>query len=188
MDQIAGVDEAGRGPLAGPVLAAAVILCPVDRIAGLADSKQLTAKQREHLFTQIIERCVAYGIGRAEVEEIDLYNIHYASLLAMQRAISALSVQPDKVWVDGCFTPNIPLPVQAIPYGDQLIPAISAASILAKVTRDREMVAYDKIYPGYGFAQHKGYATAFHCAVLQELGVSPIHRRNFVGSRKKTKK
>lgn len=177
--QIAGVDEAGRGPLAGPVIAAAVILPARHRIQGLADSKQLTAKQREHLFELIINKCLAYGVGRGEVEEIDRINIHHATLLAMQRAVQALPVQPDLIWVDGLFCPTVMMPAQAIVHGDETVPVISAASIIAKVSRDREMLRYDQQYPGYGFAQHKGYSTQQHCDALKKLGATPIHRRSF---------
>lgn len=177
--QVAGVDEAGRGPLAGPVIAAAVILPVGHGIAGLADSKQLTAKQRDRLYDQIVDCCVAYGVGRGEVAEIDQYNIHRATLLAMQRAVAALSVQPHEVCVDGRHCPAVPMPASAIIRGDQTVPIISAASIIAKVTRDREMEQYDHQYPGYGFAQHKGYGTAQHCTALKKLGATPLHRRSF---------
>jgi ribonuclease HII len=177
--KIAGVDEAGRAPLAGPVIAAAVILPDRPRIRGLADSKQLTEKQREELFDKILSRCITYGVGRGEVEEIDTLNIHHANLLAMKRAVEALSVTPDVVWIDGIHCPKLIMPARAIVHGDQLVHFISAASIIAKVTRDREMVANDEKYPGYGFAQHKGYGTPRHFAALKELGPSPIHRRSF---------
>lgn len=176
---IAGIDEAGRGPLAGPVVAAAVILPPRHRIRGLADSKQLTAKQRDLLFDKITAKCIAYGVGKANVDEIERLNIHYATLLAMQRAVEALNIQPDMVWVDGLFCPTVIMPAQAIVHGDETIPVISAASIIAKVSRDREMIQYDPIYPGYGFAQHKGYATEQHQKALKKLGPCPIHRRTF---------
>lgn len=176
---LAGVDEAGRGPLAGPVIAAAVILPPKHRIRGLADSKQLTAKQRDHLYEHIINKCVAYGVGRGEVAEIDQHNIHQATLLAMRRAVQALPIQPDEVWVDGLHCPLITMSVRAIVHGDETVPVISAASIIAKVTRDREMQHYEEQYPGYGFGQHKGYSTKQHCAALKKLGVTPIHRRSF---------
>jgi ribonuclease HII len=176
---IAGVDEAGRGPLAGPVIAAAVILDPKKPIQGLADSKLLTAKRREELSSLIMENALAWGIGRASHEEIDEINILQASLLAMKRAIESLKLEPDEVLCDGTFCPKVNYPVRAIIRGDQLIPAISAASILAKVTRDKEMIALDGDYPGYGFAQHKGYATELHLNCLRELGPSIIHRRSF---------
>ncbi len=176
---IAGVDEAGRGPLAGPVIAAAVILNTETLIPGLTDSKQLSEQKREKLFSEICEKAVAFALGRAEVEEIDRVNILQASLLAMKRAVAALSVFPDKVLVDGNCCPDIPYPVEAIIQGDRLIAAISAASILAKVTRDREMKQLDKLYPEYGFAQHKGYPTEAHRAILIKIGPSQIHRSSF---------
>jgi ribonuclease HII len=176
---IAGVDEAGRGPLAGPVIAAAVILPARHRIKGLADSKQLTPQQRDSLFEQIINKCIAYGVGCGEVAEIDQINIHHATLLAMRRAVEALAVSPDAVWVDGLHAPVVTMAVRAIPHGDETVPVISAASIIAKVTRDRIMQDYETIYPGYGFAQHKGYGTPQHFRALQELGATPIHRRSF---------
>ncbi len=176
---IAGVDEAGRGPLAGPVIAAAVILPRKHRIRGLADSKQLTAQRRDELFIHITRKCIAYGVGRGEVHEIDRLNIHHATLLAMQRAVEALSTPPDEIWVDGLFCPKVSMPARAIVHGDETVAIISAASIIAKVSRDREMISYDQAYPGYGFGQHKGYATAQHCAALKKLGATPIHRNSF---------
>ncbi len=176
---IAGVDEAGRGPLAGPVIAAAVILPARHRIKGLADSKQLTPQQRDCLFDQIIKKCIAYGVGSGEVAEIDQINIHHATLLAMRRAVEALAVTPDAIWVDGLHAPAVTMAVKVIPHGDETVPVISAASIIAKVTRDRIMQDYETIYPGYGFARHKGYSTPQHFLALQELGASPIHRRHF---------
>lgn len=177
---LAGVDEVGRGPLAGPVIAAAVILDDTQpAIIGLADSKTLTAKRRELLAEQIRERALAYALGRAEVAEIDQLNILQASLLAMQRAVAQLTIAPDRVVVDGNHCPRLACPVEAIIRGDQLIPAISAASILAKVARDAEMCDWDKVYPGYGLATHKGYPTKAHKAALQRLGVTPLHRRSF---------
>lgn len=174
---MAGVDEVGRGPLAGAVVTAAVILNkPID---GLADSKKLSAKRRKDLSIQIKEQAYAYAYGRAEVEEIDALNIHHATLLAMSRAIESLPIQPHTVMVDGIHIPNISMPCQAIVQGDSLIPAISAASILAKVLRDEEMEAFDKIYPGYGFAGHKGYPTVAHREALIRLGPCPIHRRSY---------
>lgn len=175
----AGVDEVGRGPLAGPVLAAAVILDPSQPIVGLADSKLLTAKRREILAFEIQTRCIAWAIGRAEVAEIDTLNIFHASLLAMQRAVMALSIYPEHVLVDGKFCPQLNCAATAIIKGDQTVPAISAASIIAKVIRDQEMVEYGNIYPEYGFAQHKGYGTKQHLCALNEFGVTPIHRRSF---------
>jgi ribonuclease HII len=176
---IAGVDEAGRGPLAGPVVAAAVILPISHGINGLRDSKQLSAKKRESLFIEICEKAIAFGIGRAEAAEIDAINILKASLLAMKRAVEALSITPTKVLVDGNRSPDLNYPVEAIVGGDRKIEAISAASILAKVTRDAEMIALDETYPGYGFLQHKGYPTKAHYAALKILGPCNIHRLSF---------
>lgn len=174
---IAGVDEVGRGPLAGAVVAAAVILeHPID---GVTDSKKLTAIKREKLALLIQQQAICFAYGRAEVEEIDAINIHQATLLAMKRAVEGLSHVPDKILVDGIFVPAVSMPAQAIIQGDLLIHQIAAASILAKVVRDAEMVALDKIYPGYGFADHKGYATPFHRRALQELGACAIHRRSY---------
>ena len=174
----AGVDEVGRGPLAGPVVAAAVILDPARPIAGLKDSKQLSERKREALAAQIRSDALAWALGRAEVEEIDAINILQASLLAMQRAVTALSLAPELVLVDGNHCPRFACPAQAIVKGDGLVPAISAASILAKVSRDREMQDLDARYPGYGLAQHKGYPSKAHLAALQTLGASPVHRRS----------
>lgn len=176
---IAGVDEAGRGSLAGPVIAAAVILDPKNPIKGLADSKQLTEARREAFFAVICERAVAFGIGRAEVQEIDQINILQAALLAMQRAIMALGCAPVKVWVDGNCCPVLEYPTEAVIGGDALLPVISAASIVAKVTRDREMVALDKRYPNYGFAKHKGYPTQYHRLMLEKWGPCAMHRLSF---------
>jgi len=176
---VAGVDEVGRGPLAGPVIAAAVMLDPGRSLAGLADSKVVSAAHRERLALSIRGGAQAWAIGRAEVDEIDRHNILNASLLAMQRAVEALGVEPQRVLVDGNRCPKLSCPTQAIVRGDALVPAISAASILAKVERDAEMVALDARYPGYGFAQHKGYPTRVHLECLQRLGPSPVHRRSF---------
>ena len=176
---IAGVDEAGRGPLAGPVFAAAVILDSKKKIIGLADSKQLTAKKREYLAKKIQEKARAWAIGRAEVAEIDRLNIFHASLLAMQRAVCALALIPSLVLVDGKHCPKLDYSTQAIIKGDEKIAVISAASILAKVHRDANMVLLDAEYPGYGLAQHKGYTTQQHLQALKKLGPSPIHRRSF---------
>lgn len=176
---VAGVDEAGRGPLAGPVIAAAVILDATKPIVGLADSKKLTARRRQLLAIEIKQRALAYAFGRADVEEIDAINILQASLLAMQRAVTQLSIKPQHVLVDGKQCPRLDCEVNAIVRGDSLIPAISAASILAKVFRDREMCAWEQVYPGYGFAKHKGYPTRQHKQALSLLGVTPIHRRSF---------
>lgn len=173
----AGVDEVGRGPLAGAVVAAAVILdSPIE---GLTDSKKLSEKKREYLAKVIQEQAYAFAYGRAEVEEIDKLNIHHATLLAMKRAIEALPIKPDEVLVDGLYVPKITIPSKAIVNGDSLIPQISAASILAKVLRDSEMKTLDLIYPGYGFAKHKGYGTAQHKEALLRLGPCPIHRRSY---------
>ncbi|SRR5579883_793688 len=176
---IAGVDEAGRGPLAGPVIAAAVILDPRHPIEGLADSKKLSEKQREKLFYLIRERALAWSVARATVQEIDTINILQASLLAMQRAVGRLKIQPQLVLVDGNRCPLLPYEAKAIIQGDDLEPVISAASIVAKVLRDRLMVWLDKKYPQYGLAQHKGYPTAQHVKALQCHGPSRIHRRSF---------
>jgi ribonuclease HII len=176
---VAGVDEVGRGPLAGPVLAAAVILDPTRPIAGLRDSKRLSARQREALYVEIVERARAIGVGRAEVDEIDALNILRATLLAMQRAVASLSVRPDVAYVDGNQPPRLDMPVVAIVGGDDRVPAISAASIVAKVLRDREMADLAERYPGYGFEAHKGYATAVHLEALARLGPTPVHRRSF---------
>lgn len=174
---VAGVDEVGRGPLAGAVVTAAVIL--KNTIAGLADSKKLTEKKRKLLSIQIKEEALAYAYGRAEVEEIDVLNIHHATLLAMQRAIDSLPIQPHNVLVDGIFCPKINIPCKAIIQGDSLIAEISAASILAKVARDEEMEELDKLYPGYGFAGHKGYPTPAHREALVRLGPCKIHRKSY---------
>jgi ribonuclease HII len=174
---IAGVDEVGRGPLAGAVITAAVILSKP--IEGLADSKKLSPKKRTELSFLIKEHALAYAYGRVEVEEIDRLNIHHATLLAMSRAVEALSIKPALVLVDGMHTPHLSTPCKAIVQGDSLIPSISAASILAKVLRDAEMEEMDKIYPGYGFAKHKGYPTAEHRAALIALGPCDIHRRSY---------
>lgn len=175
----AGIDEAGRGPLAGPVLAAAVILNPQKMIPGLADSKMLSEKKREALFPLIQEQAFAWAIGRAEVAEIDQLNIFHASLLAMQRAVLALPIAPERALFDGTHCPSLPCTTQAIIKGDQKIPAISAASILAKVFRDREMQIFDQQYPEYGFAQHKGYGTHMHHIALKRFGPCPLHRKSF---------
>jgi len=182
--RVAGVDEAGRGPLAGPVVAAAVILDPDRPIDGLQDSKRLSAARREHLYGQICERALAWATGHASVEEIDRLNILQATLLAMQRAVAALDPEAGMVLVDGNRCPEFGCPARAIVRGDSLVTAISAASILAKVTRDREMLALDARYPGYGFASHKGYPSPAHLEALQRLGVLPVHRRTFAPVRR----
>ncbi len=181
---LAGVDEVGRGPLAGPVVAAAVILDPARPIVGLADSKTLTEKRREALGIEIREKALAWALGRAEVEEIDALNILQASLLAMQRAVAALAIAPEYAVVDGNRLPRLPCPALAIIKGDQTVAAISAASIIAKVARDAEMITLDAHYPGYGLALHKGYPTKAHVLALDVLGVSAIHRRSFGPVRK----
>ena len=178
---LCGVDEAGRGPLAGAVFAAAVVLDPArPRINHLVDSKQLDAAERETLAGRIRERAMCWAVAFATVEEIDRLNILHASLLAMQRAIAALDVKPDEVCVDGLHVPrDVEAPCRAIVKGDQLVAAISAASILAKVARDAEMLALDARYPAYGFAHHKGYATPEHLDALRAHGPCEIHRRSF---------
>lgn len=177
--RICGVDEAGRGPLAGSVYAAAVILPEQHALVGLNDSKKLTARQRERLSVEIRQQALAWSIASASVEEIDRYNILQATMLAMKRAIEGLSLVPDEVLVDGNRLPDIAIPARAIVQGDAKVQAISAASILAKVRRDQEADELDKRYPGYGFAQHKGYGTPQHLAALSKLGATPEHRRSF---------
>lgn len=176
---IAGVDEAGRGPLMGPVVAAAVILDDLKPIKGLADSKKLTALQRGRLYDEIRAKALCCSIAMATVEEIDQLNILQATMLAMKRAVEGLRLKPHKALVDGNRLPLLNLLAEAIVKGDALIPAISAASILAKVTRDRWCAAYDLEYPQYGFAGHKGYGTAAHLAALREHGACPQHRKSF---------
>jgi ribonuclease HII len=176
---LAGVDEVGRGPLAGDVVAAAVILDPVRPIDGLNDSKLLTEKQRESLYEVIVENATCWFVARASVAEIDDINIYYASLLAMTRAVQGLSIQPEHVLVDGNKCPDWSYSSEAIIKGDSRVPAISAASILAKVVRDREMIELDQCYPGYSFASNKGYAVPAHLDALKQLGACPIHRRSF---------
>ncbi len=176
---IAGVDEAGRGPLAGPVVAAAVILDDRLPIAGLADSKKLTALQRERLFDQILARALCCSIAQASVEEIDSVNILQATLLAMRRAVQGLRLKPGLVLVDGNQLPLLDVRAEAIVKGDSKVAEISAASIVAKVHRDRLCVEYDAQYPCYGFARHKGYGTAAHLSALREFGPCPQHRRTF---------
>ena len=176
----AGVDEAGRGPLAGPVVVAAVILDPARPIAGLDDSKKLSEKKREALFPLIVERALAQCVVIVEAEEIDRINIFQATMAGMSRAVAGLAIAPHEALVDGNKLPkDLPCPGRAIVGGDALVPAISAASILAKVTRDRLMVALDGVHPGYGFAVHKGYPTPSHLAALRRLGPTPQHRRSF---------
>ncbi len=176
---IAGVDEAGVGPMAGPVVAAAVIFEPELFIKGVHDSKQLTAEKREELFPLIRAKALTVAIGVAESIEVDELNIYWATMLASERALAALARQPDHVLVDGRLIPNLKLPQTKIVGGDRKSFCIAAASIIAKVTRDRLMMEYDAEYPGYGFGSHKGYCTASHFATLAQLGPSPIHRRSF---------
>lgn len=176
---VAGVDEAGRGPLAGPVVAAAVILDDLKPIKGLTDSKKLSAARREMLFDEICDKALCCSIASASVEEIDRLNILQATLLAMRRAVEGLRLKPHKTLIDGNRLPPLSMLAEAIVKGDTLVPSISAASILAKVHRDRWCVEFDKSYPQYGFAVHKGYGTARHLAALQEHGACPQHRRSF---------
>ncbi|HET8711837.1 MAG TPA: ribonuclease HII [Spongiibacteraceae bacterium] len=176
---LAGVDEVGRGPLAGDVVTAAVILDPARPIAGLNDSKKLSAARREKLFDEIREKAKCFALARASVAEIDELNILHATLLAMKRSVEALSIQPEHVLVDGNKLPRWQYSSEAIVQGDARVAAIAAASILAKVTRDREMIEFDRIYPGYGFADHKGYGTKVHLEALRALGATSIHRRSF---------
>lgn len=177
--RVAGVDEAGRGPLAGPVVAAAVILDPGKPVNGLADSKTLSAERRRALAEAIRNKALAWAIARVDNRQIDEINILQASLLAMKLAVAALKVCPERVLVDGNRCPDVPVPVEAIVRGDATVPAISAASILAKVARDEEMVQMDSRFPGYGFARHKGYPTRDHLLALARLGVCEIHRRSY---------
>jgi ribonuclease HII len=176
---IAGVDEAGRGPLAGPVVAAAVILDELNPIVGLADSKKLTAARREKLYDEIRAKALCCSIAEASVEEIDRLNILQATLLAMRRAVEGLRLKPAKVLVDGNRLPVLDVLAEAIVKGDATVPAISAASILAKVHRDRWCAEYDREFPQYGFAAHKGYGTAEHLAALRAHGACPQHRKTF---------
>lgn len=176
---VAGVDEVGRGPLAGDVVAAAVILDPARPIRDLNDSKKLTQRQRESVFQAIVESALCYALGRASVAEIDSINILQASLLAMSRAVATLSTQPGFVYVDGLHCPRWNYRSTAVVKGDSKVDCIAAASIVAKVIRDREMQELDTRYPGYGFAVHKGYPTRAHLLALHSLGASDIHRRSF---------
>jgi len=176
---VAGVDEAGRGPLAGPVVAAAVILDELHPIQGLADSKKLTAARREKLYDEIRAKALCCSIAEASVEEIDQLNILQATMLAMRRAVEGLRLKPTKVLVDGNRLPVLDVLAEAIVKGDAKVPAISAASILAKVHRDRWCAEYDREFPQYGFAAHKGYGTAEHIAALREHGACPQHRKTF---------
>jgi ribonuclease HII len=182
--RVAGVDEAGRGPLAGPVMAGAVILDPHNPIDGLQDSKRLTAARREVLYVEIQEKALAWAVASADVGEIDRINILQATMLAMQRAVEALQPAAEHALIDGNRCPVLACPAQAIVKGDSRVAAISAASIMAKVTRDREMLSLDLQYPGYGLAQHKGYPSKAHIEALENLGVTPIHRRSYAPVRR----
>ena len=185
---VCGVDEAGRGPLVGAVVAGAVVLDPSNPIEGLRDSKKLTPARREFLYEQIMEKAKAWGVGQASPTEIDDINILQATMLAMRRAIEDLTVRlgawPDKALIDGNRCPELPISAEAIIKGDAKEPAISAASIIAKVTRDRQMQALDRLHPQYGFAQHMGYPTEAHFAALKEFGACDEHRRSFAPVRK----
>lgn len=176
---IAGVDEVGRGPLCGDVVTAAVILDPNKPIEGLTDSKKLSEKKREALFDIIKQNALAWCVARASVDEIDELNILHATMLAMQRAVSGLNIKPNYVLVDGNRCPNFGIRTQAVVKGDLLVAEISAASILAKVTRDREMVELDKLYPQYGLAKHKGYPTKDHLNAIEQHGVNHLYRKSF---------
>ena len=182
--RVAGVDEAGRGPLAGPVVAGAVILDPHNPIDGLQDSKRLTAARREVLYVQIQEKALAWAVAAADVGEIDRINILQATMLAMQRAVEALQPTAQYALIDGNRCPVLACPAQAIVKGDSRVAAISAASIMAKVTRDREMLSLDLQYPGYGLARHKGYPSKAHIEALENLGVTPIHRLSYAPVRR----
>ena len=176
---IAGVDEVGRGPLVGDVVTAAVILDPKNPIVGLTDSKKLSDKKRDILFVEIQEKALCFAIGRATPKEIDQLNILQATMLAMQRAVAGLTIQPEFVFIDGNRCPQLEMPSEAIVKGDLRVAEVSAASILAKVTRDREMIELDKLHPEYGFAKHKGYPTKAHFAALEENGVIDGYRKSF---------
>lgn len=178
-EHVAGLDEVGRGPLAGPVIAGVVILDPSSPIEGLRDSKRLSSTRREILAAEIRERSLAWAIGRAEVEEIDSLNILRASLLAMRRAVLSLRVRAQLVYVDGNISPSLPCETVTVVGGDAKIPAISAASIIAKVSRDEEMRRESERYPQYGFDRNKGYATVFHLEALKKYGPTTIHRKSF---------
>ena len=184
-ERICGVDEAGRGPIAGPVFAAAVILDPARPVDGLRDSKKLSGKRRDELSCEIRERALAWAIAQCSVEEIDTLNILQASMLAMKRAIEKLAVLPEQALIDGNRCPKgLAIPATAIVRGDDKVPAISAASILAKTARDAVMLALHEQYPEYGFDRHKGYPTAFHLEQLKRYGVSPVHRKSYAPVRK----
>lgn len=176
---MAGVDEAGRGPLAGPVVAAAVVLDGRTRIPGLQDSKRLTARQREEVAELVRRRAASWAVAEATVEEVDRLNVLHAARLAMRRAVEKLSVPPSMILVDGRWGVAMAVPQRVVVGGDATVACIAAASVLAKVERDRLMVELDRLYPGYGFADHKGYACPAHLEALRRLGPSPVHRRSF---------
>ena len=176
---IAGLDEAGRGPLAGPVVAAAVVLAPTKKMAGIDDSKKLSPEQREKIFSLILQQAAAVGIGVVDAREIDCLNILRASLKAMEQAVQNLSLSPDFLLIDGIHSLTLPLAQRAIPKGDQRCQSIAAASIVAKVTRDRLMLAYHDEYPQYNFARHKGYGTREHLQAIRQYGCCPLHRQSF---------
>jgi ribonuclease HII len=178
---VAGVDEAGRGPLAGPVVAAAVVLDAAIDVACIDDSKKLTPKKRDRLYDTLQEKAAAVGVGIASPAEIDAINILQASLLAMQRAVEDMKIEPDYLLIDGIFKISSPLPQAPLTKGDSRSASIAAASIIAKVTRDRLMQTYHESYPQYGFAKHKGYPTKAHKAAIHQYGCCPIHRRTFKG-------
>ncbi|OBU36421.1 ribonuclease HII [Photobacterium phosphoreum] len=178
-DCIAGVDEVGRGPLVGAVVTAAVILDPNNPIVGLTDSKKLSEKKRNLLFDEIKQKALAWSLGRCEADEIDQLNILQATMVAMQRAVAGLDIQPDFVLIDGNKTPALPMAAQAVVKGDLRVAEISAASIIAKVTRDREMEILDAEFPQYGFAKHKGYPTKAHFSALEQYGAIEQHRKSF---------
>jgi ribonuclease HII len=179
VEAVAGVDEAGVGPMAGPVVAAAVLFAPEIFIKGVHDSKQVPPEKREELYPKIMERAIAVGVGSSGIDEIDSLNIYWATMLASKRAIAALTQVPQHVLVDGRNIPGLKLPQTRIVGGDRKSFCIAAASIIAKVTRDRMMQDFDRLYPGYGFADHKGYCTPGHMRTVGALGPSPIHRRSF---------
>lgn len=177
--RLAGVDEVGRGPLIGAVVTAAVILDPARPIAGLADSKKLSEKRRDALYEEILDKAAAWSVGRCEPDEIDRHNIYQATMIAMTRAVDGLAIAPEYVLVDGNRCPKWRWPSEPVVKGDGRVAAISAASIIAKVTRDREMAELEARYPGYGLARHKGYPTPDHLEALYRLGATPLHRRSF---------
>lgn len=179
-ETVCGCDEAGRGPLAGPVVAAAVVLAPGTEISGLDDSKKLSARRREELFCEITEKALAYSVALASVYEIEKYNILNSALLAMDRAAQTLCVLPSLALVDGNTVRGLSIPARAVVGGDGICPSVAAASVLAKVTRDRLMEHFDKLYPGYGFSAHKGYGTKAHYAAITQLGPTPLHRMSFL--------